>query len=68
MTLSKDGYPLDVLDSVIHDVIKKFHRVKPHFVDICPVYWRLPYIGTEGEILSRFHVLSMAVIFRRMLG
>lgn len=50
MTLSKNGY---LLDAVIRDVINNFHRVKPHLVKKCPVYLRLPFIGSEGESLAR---------------
>ena len=52
-TLSKNGYPLFVLDSVVNDVMIKFGRVSRCTVNRCPVYLRLPYIGTRGERLTK---------------
>ena len=48
-TLSKIGYPLSVLNGVIHDVMIKFDRASRCTVNKCPVYLRLPYIGSRGE-------------------
>ena len=46
-TLSKNGYPLSVLDRVVHDVLNKFDWAKKYTVNKCPVYLRLPYIGSR---------------------
>lgn len=53
MTLSKNGYPLDIFESILSNVIDNFHKVKTHSVKKCPIYLCLPYIGTEGETLAR---------------
>ena len=50
-TLSKNGYPLSVLDGVVHDV--KFDRASRYTVNKCPVYLRLPYIGSRGERFAK---------------
>ena len=52
-TLSKNGYPLSVLDSVANDLTIKFDRASRCTVDRCPVYLRLPYIGSRGERLAK---------------
>ena len=52
-TLSKNGYPLSVLDGVVNDVMIKFDRVSRCTVNRCPVYLRLPYIGSRGERLAK---------------
>ena len=49
-TLSRNGYPLSVLDGVVHDVINKFDRAKRCTVNKCPVYLRLPYI--RGQLVN----------------
>ena len=48
-TLSKNGYPLSVLDGVVYDVMIKFDRASRCTVNKCPVYLHLPYIGSRGE-------------------
>ena len=50
-TLSKNGYPLSVFDSVVHDVLNMFDRAKRCTVNKCPVYLCLLYIGSRGENL-----------------
>ena len=52
-TLSKNGYPLSVLDRVFNDVTIKFDRASRCTVNSCPVYLRLPYIGSRGERLTK---------------
>ena len=52
-TLSKNGYPLSVLDGVVNDVMIKFDRACRCTVNMCPVYLRLPYIGSRGERLAK---------------
>ena len=52
-TSSKNGYPLSVLDSVVNDVMIKFDRASRCTVNRCPVYLRLPYIGSRGERLAK---------------
>ena len=52
-TLSKNGYLLSVLDSVVNDVMIKFDRASRCTVNRCPVYLRLPYIGSRGERLAK---------------
>ena len=52
-TLSKNGYPLSVLDSVVHDVLNKFDRAKRCTVNKCPVYLRLSYIGSRDEKFAK---------------
>ena len=52
-TLSKDGYLLSVLDGVVHDVMIKFVRASRCTVNKCPVYLRLPYIGSRGERFAK---------------
>ena len=53
-TLSKNGYPLSVLNGIVHDVVNKFDRAKRCTVNKCPVYWRLPYIGSRGEKFAKY--------------
>ena len=53
-TLSKNGYPLSVLDSVVYDVLNKFDRTKSCSVNKCPVYLHLPYIGSRGEKFAKY--------------
>ena len=52
-TLSKNGYPLFVFDGVVHDVTIKFDRDSRCTVNKCPVYSRLPYIGSRGEKFAK---------------
>ena len=52
-TLSKNGYPLSVLVGVVHDVMIKFERASWCTVNKCPVYLRLPYIGSRGERFAK---------------
>ena len=52
-TLSKNGYPLSILDGVVNDVIIKFDRASRYTVSRCPVYLRLPYIGSRSERLAK---------------
>ena len=52
-TLSKNGYPLSVLDGVVHDVIIKFDKASRCTVNKCPIYLRLPYIGSRGEKFAK---------------
>ena len=51
-TLSKNEYPLSVLDSVVNDVTINFDRAGRCTVNRCPVYLHLPYIGSRGERLA----------------
>ena len=48
-TLSKNRYPLSVLDGVVNDVMIKFDGASRCTVNRCPVYLRLPYIGSRVE-------------------
>ena len=48
-TLSRNGYPLYVFDSIVHDVIDKFDWAKRCTVNKCPVYLRLLYISSRGD-------------------
>ena len=52
-TLSKNGYPLSVLDSVVNDVMIKFDRASRCTVNRCPVSLHLPYIGSRDERLVK---------------
>ena len=52
-TLSKNGYPLSVLDDVVHDVMIKFDWACRCTVNKCPVYLRLLYIGSRGERFAK---------------
>ena len=52
-TLSRNGYPLSVLDGVVHDVVNKFDRAKRCTVYKCLVYLRLLYIGSRGEKFAK---------------
>ena len=52
-TLSKNGYPLSILDGVGHDVMMKFDRASRCTVNKCPVYLCLPYIGSRGERFAK---------------
>ena len=51
--MSKNGYPLSVLDDIVNDVMIKFDRASRCTVYRCPVYLRLLYIGTRGERLAK---------------
>ena len=53
-TLSKNGYPLSVLDDVVHDFVNKFDRAKRCTVNKCPVYLPLPYIDSRGEKFAKY--------------
>ena len=57
-TLSNNGYPLSVLDGVVHDFVNRFNRAKRCIVNKCPVYLRLPYIGSRGEKFCQMHHLG----------
>ena len=52
-TLSKNGYPLSILDGVVNDIMIKSHRASRCTVNRCPVYLCLPYIGSRGERLAK---------------
>ena len=52
-TLSKNGYPLSVLDSVVNDITIKFDRASRCTVNRGPIYLRLPYIGSRGESFAK---------------
>ena len=52
-TLSKNGYPLSILDGVVHDVMIKFDRASRCTVNKCPVYLHLLYIGSRGERFAK---------------
>ena len=52
-TLSKNGFPLSVLDGIVHDVVNKFDRAKRCTVNKCPVYLRLLYIGSRGKKFAK---------------
>ena len=58
-TLSKNGYPLSVLDGVVHDVLNKFDWAKRCTVHKCPVYSCLPYIGSRGEKFAKCITLAV---------
>ena len=47
-------YPLSVFDGAVHDVVNKFDRAKGCPVNKCPVYLRLPYIGSRGEKFAKY--------------
>ena len=51
--MSRNGYPLSVLDGVIHDVINKFEWAKRCTDNKCPVYLLLPYIGHRGKKFAK---------------
>ena len=53
-TLSKNGYPLSVLDNIVYDVLNKFVRAKRCTINKCPVYLCLPYIGSRGEKFAKY--------------
>ena len=53
-TLSKNGYPLSVLDSVVQYVLNRFDRAKRCAVTECPVYLRLPYISSRREKFAKY--------------
>ena len=57
--MSKNGYPYSVLDVVVHDVMIKFDKASRFTVNKCPVYLRLPYIGSRGERFAKS--ITMAV-------
>ena len=50
-TLCKNGFPEDIVRSVIGDKIAHFHKTKIASAQRCPVYLRLPWLG---EISDRF--------------
>ena len=52
-TLSRNGYPLFVLDGVVYDVINKFDGAKRCIVNKCPVYLRLPYVASRGDKFAK---------------
>ena len=58
-SLSKNGYPLSVLDSVVQDVLNKFVRSKRCTVNKCPVYLRWPYIGFRGEKFAKYITVAV---------
>ena len=63
-TVSKKGYPVSVLDGVVHDVVNMFDRAKRCTVNKCPIYLRLSYIGSRGcEICQIHHHGSWQALF-----
>ena len=76
-TLSKNRYPLSVLDSVVHDVLNKFDRAKRCTFSKCPVYLGLPYICSRGEKFAQciatavgkcYFSAAMRVIFQTRIA
>ena len=65
-TLSKNGYPLSVLDGVVNDAMIKIDRTSRCTVYRCPVYLRLPYIGSRVERLAKSITILVDVIFQLM--
>ena len=51
VTLCKNGFPEDIVRSVIRDKISDFNKIKPDSVQRCPVYLRLSWLG---DISDRF--------------
>ena len=49
--LCNNGFPVDIVRSVIEDKIAHFHKTKVVSAHRCPVYLRLPWLG---EISDRF--------------
>ena len=52
-TLCNNGFPLDIVKSVIHHKIADFNKIKPAMVEKCPVYLRLPWLGDISDSFSR---------------
>ena len=50
-TLCNNGFPEDIVRSVIRDEIAHFHKIKVTSAQICPVSLRLPWLG---EISDQF--------------
>lgn len=48
-----NGYPLDVVQSVIRDKTARFNKIKPATVGKCPVYLRLPWLGRISESFAK---------------
>lgn len=52
-TLLKNEYPSDPLDSVMRDKIISFRKDKQYLAQKCPIYQRLPFIGSRGELMAK---------------
>ena len=50
-TLSNNGFPEDIVRSIIRDKIADFSKIKADSVQRCPVYLSLPWLG---ELRDRF--------------
>ena len=64
-TLSRNGYPLSVLDGVVHNIMIKFDRASRCTVNKFPVYLCLPYIDSRGEKFAKS--ITTAVVKRGQL-
>ena len=47
--LCNNGFPKDIVWSVIRDKISHFSKIKPDSVQRCPVYLRLPWLGDTSD-------------------
>ena len=48
-TLCNNGFPDNIVWSVIRDKISDFRKIKPDSVQRCPVYLRLPLVGDVSD-------------------
>ena len=51
-TLCNNGFPEDIVQSVIRDKMSDFSKIKPDFVLRCPVYLRLPWLGDISDTFA----------------
>ena len=75
--ISEERRPLFThLDGVVDDVMIKFDRASRCTVNKCPIYLRLPYIGSRGERFAKsittavgkcYFSAAIRVIFRLVL-
>ena len=51
-TFCNNGFPEDIVRSVIGDKIAYFHKTKVSSAQRCPVYLRLPWLGEISDRLA----------------
>ena len=53
MTLCNNGFPLNIVQIVINNMIIDFDKIKPASVQRGPVYLRFPWLGRVGDRFAK---------------
>ena len=56
-----NGFPEDIVRSIIRDKISDFSKITPDSVQRCPVYLRLPWLG---DVCDRFAIQISACVHK----